>query len=104
MNESPQMNNKLARVALYRLMQEFTASDALSPENSRKLEGLILRAVGCTQTADNLCEKYYIDIRDFSGWIGITQGRDALEYFMQVVQDYRIQDDKKRNNSNTPIG
>ncbi len=95
MNETPQMNNKLARVALYKLLSEFLLHESLSEDARKNLEHYINHAMKCTHHADTLCNNYYIDVREFSGWLGITQGRKELESFMELIHQYKNRRNEK---------
>jgi hypothetical protein len=80
-NETPQLYTDKARRALYMVL----ADDA----KSALLETLVNHAVSQMFIANNLIEKYYVDVRAFSAFISSVYGEDKLKEMCEMYNDFR---------------
>jgi hypothetical protein len=80
-NATPQLYTDMARRALYMVLAE----DA----KGAHLETLVNHAVSQMFTANNLIEKYYVDVRAFSAFISSVYGEEKLKEICEMYNDFR---------------
>lgn len=81
LNATPQLHTDMARRVLYRVLAE----DA----EGNHLETLINYAVSQMFTANNLIEKYYVDVRKFSAFVTSVYGEDKLAEICEMYNAFR---------------
>lgn len=86
MNESPHKNTRLARQVLYILLGKLPLDGSA---RTKEMESHCMDAITQTQMADDVVDKYYVDIRSFSGWIAAERGHEELAKFMEMFNEYR---------------
>lgn len=86
MNESPKKSTRLARKVLYIVLGKLPLDDS---KRTREMEAHCMDVITHMQMADEILDKYYVDIREFSGWIAAERGHNELATFMDMYNQYR---------------
>lgn len=78
---SPEEYNIKVRTLLSHLL----TSNRMGEDDKMLLES----AINYSRVSDNVCSKYYVDVRAFLAHLSLTEGRDKMNEFTELFHLYR---------------